>query len=182
MARLAFDRAHEVSRPILGGDRSEVLGLGHRQCAAQVTCGIALGARRRDGITKNPAKHAAHPPCTLMPSSCLDGTQDSQNLLRRDLGHRAIAALRIRLGEKPAKLAKRDLGQPFALVLRDPLFGDELESVVLHDAGASGLDLLLVRRVGSGREQAPGIIAPLPRVSEVNSGQAPNARVRCFSR
>lgn len=62
MARIAFDRAHEVSRPILGGDRSEVLGLGHRQCAAQVTCGIALGARRRDGITKNPAKHAAHPP------------------------------------------------------------------------------------------------------------------------
>lgn len=103
-----------------------------------------------------------------MPSSCLDGTQDSQNLLRRDLGHRAIVDLRIRLVEKPAKLAKRDLGQPFALVLRDPLFGDELESVVLLDAGASGLDLLLVRRVGSGREQAPGIIAPLPRVSEAN--------------
>jgi hypothetical protein len=105
-----------------------------------------------------------------MTTCCLDCAQDGQNFLGGDFGHRSIADFWICLVEEPAKLAKRDLGHALTPVLRDPLFGDELESVVLLDAGASGLDFLLVRRVGSAREQAPGIIAPLPRVGETDLG------------
>ena len=68
--------------------------------------------------------------------------------------------------EQSADLAQRHLGDALALVLRDPLLGDGLESVVLLDPGAGGIDLLLARGISPGREQ-PRLVAARPGIGEV---------------
>src|SRR3546814_4001288 len=80
----------------------------------------------------------------------------------------AIADARISLVEQPADLGERDLRHAFALVLLDPLFRNQLKTIVLGNRRARLLKLLFVRRIDACCELAPRLVTLAARVRKTD--------------
>src|SRR5690606_2313586 len=71
---------------------------------------------------------------------------------------RTIADARIGLVQEPADFRERDFSHTFSLVLPDPLFRHQFETIVLRNLRARLLEFPLVRRIKACGDLAPRLV------------------------